>query len=192
MSVEVEEAAAAALDDDDPEVVSQAAVALGEHGSADAEKLLWRRLEKLREALSIGGEGPGAQELNGDQEKIEKDLIEALTHGQAWIMDPEKLTSARDLCVTKKSRDEVDRLISGWKALIYVNLNIFGEPYSFNVAHYRFESLASLKQKLLQFPKGTVIEFKTSSARSGDPSTEEVFQELKGYLEDNGMRLKRE
>lgn len=192
MSAEVEEAAAAALDDDDPEVVSQAAVALGEHGSADAEKLLWRRLEKLREALSSGGEGPGAQELNGDQEKIEKDLIEALTHGQAWIMDPEKLKRARDLCVTEKCRDEVDRLISGWKAFIYVDLNIFGVPYSFNVAHYRFESLVLLKQKLLQFPKGTVIEFKTSSARSGDPGVEEVFQELKSYLEDNGMSLKRE
>ena len=192
MSKEVEAAAVVALEAQDAEVVSKAALTLAKHGRAESEELLWKRFEKLHETYSSSAEGAQEQKLNDDQEKIEKALIEALTHGQSWIMDPEKLKRVRDLCLTDKRREEVDRMVSGWRAFVNVGLNIYGEPHHFNVAHYSFESMDLMKQKLLQFPKGTVIEFLPPRERNSDPAIEDLFQQLKSYLEENGLSLKRE
>lgn len=49
-----------------------------------------------------------------------------------------------------------------------------------------------MKEKLLQFPKGTVFKFKTTHNPGDGSRPEEVFQEIKSYLEENGMKLERE
>lgn len=189
MSTEVEEAATAALDDEESRVVEQAAGVLAEYGSADAEKALWRRFEKWHEAMQSRSKELPGEELSYDQEIIEKALREALTGGHAWLSDPEKLKRVRDLCLTDKSRAEVDRMINSWNYQIYVSFNSFGdESFTIGVANSQLTSLDSLKAKLLQFPKGTVFKLKTH----GDESkSEEVFQQIKSYLEQHGMNLER-
>jgi hypothetical protein len=191
MSPEVEDIATAALDDKNSAVVSQAASVLAEYGSAGAEKALWRRLEKWYEVNR--SKQLNAEELSHDQEVIENSLREALTGGQAWLSDPEKLKRVRDLCLTDKSRDEVQRLIDSWVYQIYVAHNGFGdEPSSIAVAHYKLKSFDALKEKLLQFPKGTVFKFKTAPTRHDDSRSEEVFQQIQSFLKEHGMNLKRE
>lgn len=188
MSTEVEDVATAALDDEDSEVVSQAASVLAEYGSAAAEKALWRRLEKWNEVNR--SKQLNAEELGDDQEAIEAALREALTGGHAWLSDPEKLKRLRDLCLTKTRRVEVDEMISGWDHLIYVDINSFGdESVTIFVANCQLKSLDSLKTKLLQFPKGTDFKLKT---RGDNSRSEEVFQQLKNFLHERGMNLKRE
>ena len=183
MSTEVEDRATAALDDEDARVVSEAAGVLAEYGSADAEKALWRRFEKWHEAMQSRGE-----ELSYDQEMIEKALREALAGGHAWLSDPEKLKQVRDLCLTDKSRAEVDRMINGWDYQISFT-SYDDEAFTIGVANCQLTSLESLKAKLLQFPKGTVFKLKTH----GDESmSDEVFQQIKTYLEQHGMNLERE
>jgi hypothetical protein len=186
MSPELEDVATAALDDDDAQVVSQAAGVLAEYGSADAEKALWRRFEKLHTTMESRGEEPVE---GSDEEDIEKALGEALTKGQAWLSDPDKLKQVRELCFTDKCRAEVDSLITGWDPQIYVAFTWADEgPSRIGVAHYRIKSLDSLKEKLLQFPKGSVFKLKTDG---DEAKAEEVFQQIKSYLEENGMKLKR-
>lgn len=62
------------------------------------------------------------------------------------------------------------------------------EPYSISVAHYNLKSLETLKQKLIQFPRGTVFAY-VITTNGEDAKAKEVFQQLKNYLEDHGMKL---
>jgi len=125
MSKEVEDAATASLGDEDAEVVSQAASVLGQYGSADAEKALWRRLEKWHEKNESRSEeireqfpgvpSGGASELSGEV-MIEQALRNALANGRAWLLDSEKLKRLRDLCLTENGRDEVDQMLQKLKS----------------------------------------------------------------------------
>ena len=193
MSAKMEEVATSALDDEDYQVVSEAASVLAEHGSADAEKALWRRLEKLHEAMQARSEEFNDDDELSDEEAIERALRAALITGQAWLMNPEKLERLRDLCLTEESRDEVDKKISGWVPQIYVAFHSFdGEPSAIGVAHYEMKSIDSLKKKLLQFPKGTVFKLKTATYRIDESKAEEVVREIENYLAEHGMKLKHE
>ena len=167
MSAEVEDAATAALDDEDSKIVSQAASVLGQYGSADAEKVLWQRLEGNKE------------------EGVEQALRDALSKGQGWILDPEKLRRLRDLCLTEKGRNQVDQLIGNWNYDIYVGPDPFDDDkYSITIGQYQLKSLDSLKQKVLQFPKGTRFTWAKGDAQE--------FQQIKTHLEEHGMKLERE
>jgi len=205
MSTELEEIATAALDDEDGDVVFSAASVLREYGNADAEKALWSRFEKWHEAMQgqvdeqLTKEEPAEEETNEaqpdvkltyDDGKIEEGLREALSRGNAWLADPEKLKRARELCVSRRCRTEVDRLISDWDCQIYVAFySPNDEPSGISVAHYPDLTLDGLKAKLLQFPKGTVFKFKTGSDNDHDLRTKEWFQQFKTYLEEHGMKL---
>jgi len=195
MSAEVEEIAIDALEDNEPEVVLHAAILLGEHGSADAEKALWQRMEKLHEAMQdrdMSKQNPETPS-NGDNEgrgQIEQGLITALSTGRAWLLDPEKLKRLRDLCVTDRGRKDVDQLIHNWNHSIYVAVGpIDGEPNSISVAQYSPKSLDALKEKVLQFPKGTSFSWSAARPRGDDSKAQEVFQQIKTFLEEHGMKL---
>lgn len=201
MSAEVEDAATAALEDEDPELLSQAASVLEVYGSADAEKALWRRLEKWHEAMQsrskeLSKQNPGLPAYTGTdlsgQALIEDALLHALMNGRAWLSEPEKLKRLRDLCLTDSGRDKVARIIRDWNHYLYVGLNsVADELHSISVGHYHLKSLDSLKKKLLQFPKGTIFKW-TAPFRSDDSHAQKVFQHIKSYLEEHGMKLERE
>ena len=100
----------------------------------------------------------------------------------------------RDLCLTKESRAEVDRLIDRWDTQIEVVFESPDDELSrASVAHYGMKSLDSLKQRLLQFPKGTVFTLKTTTTRGGEASNPQAaLQQIKNFLEEHGMKLKQE
>lgn len=191
MSTEVEEVALAALDDEDSQVVEQAAGVLAEYGSADSEKALWRRFEKWHEATENRSEEERKERLTAEQLRIELALREALTRGRAWLSDPEKLKRVRDLCISRTRREEVEEMIEGWDYEIYVDATSFDEVPRFDLAQYQIRSLKSLKEKLLQFPKGTLFTWRAPSARCDDPRIEEAMQQTRSFLEEHGMKLKR-
>jgi hypothetical protein len=190
MSAQVAQAATAALDDDDEDVVSHAAAVLGEYGSADAEKALWSRFEKWHEDMLSR---TPQEELSAGEEKIENAFREALTRGRAWLADPEKLKRVRALCFSEKSRNEIDQMISGWSSQIYVSADPSDEDTPrFGVAQYSVKTLDAFKQKLSQFPKGTEFEFTSAAPARGDETKwEQLLQQIKRYLAENGMTLKR-
>jgi hypothetical protein len=81
-------------------------------------------------------------------------------------------------------------MITGWDPQIYVAFNSYEDkPDRIGVEQYGLKSLDALKKKLLQFPKGTVFKLKTSVSRGDESKADEVFQQLKTYLQEHGMKL---
>jgi hypothetical protein len=197
---EVEEIATASLDDEDPEVVSHAAQVLERFGGVDAEKAIWRRFEKWHDDMqsrseelrkqNAGVPALGAPELSG-QVMIEEALRNAIVHGQAWLADREKLKRVRELCLTDASREELDGRIENWRRDINIFLNADGEPVSILIAQYNLATMDALKQKLVQFPAGSVFRW-SALADNNQAKAQEIFQQLKTYLEDHGMKLEPE
>jgi len=129
----------------------------------------------------------GQPELSGEV-MIEQALRNAIVHGQAWLADPEKLKRVRELCLTDGSRAELDGLIENWRRNIDIFLNADGEPVSIMLAQYNLLTMDALKQKLVQFPAGSVFRW-GGVAGNNEAKAQEMFQQLKTYLEDHGMKL---
>lgn len=180
MSKEVEQAAVTAVADDDREVVSDAARVLQNYGSADAEKALWQRIEKWS----------AAEKESRSDGSIEQSLIAALTHGRAWLSTPDKLKRLLALCRTDGGRHEVEQLISGWNSDIFIVLNSAnGEPSSIMVAHYQINSVDMLKEKLMQYPSGTVFKWNVVAMEAATTRAKQLFDEVKSHVEQHGMKL---
>ncbi|MCM3871301.1 MAG: hypothetical protein ND895_11505 [Pyrinomonadaceae bacterium] len=202
MSAEMEEAASTVLEEDDPEMVAQATSVLGQFGSANAEEKLWQRLERWHEKMEShaaelrkqhrGVPAHGASSLSGEV-MIEQELFKALSQGQAWLSDPEKLKRLRALCLTDDSRNQIDSMIRAWNRRIEIGLSPFeDQPYLVGVAHYQLFSLESLKEKLLQFPRGTVFIWGRRGGGVDESRARQIFVQLKNYLEEHGMKLEEE
>src|SRR5438105_3939314 len=87
------------------------------------------------------------------QRGLEQALRLALSHSPAWLMDAKKLERLRERCVTSEERQQVEHLIAEWQGEIGIRFaseeNTWGRA---EVAHYSFNSLSALKNKLAQFP----------------------------------------
>lgn len=66
------------------------------------------------------------------------------------------------------------------------------QPYLISVAHYQLTSLESLKQKLLQFPRGTLFTWGKSGNDGDESKGQQLFLQLKAYLEEHAMKLEPE
>ena len=99
----------------------------------------------------------------------------------------------RDLCISEKSRKEIDDMISNWDYQIYVDTtSLDDELITIAIANCQFKSVDSAKEKLLQFPEGTVFKLKTAPTRGGDSRLEDVVQQIRHFLKEHGMSLKSE
>jgi hypothetical protein len=193
-SPELEKLAIEFLDDADPEVVIDTATMLGQNGSAGAEEALWQRFEKWHREWN-GRE----QELKVDflrdnpirlQTAIEQALRRALSNSPAWLADLKKLERLKQLCVTQNERQQVDHLIREWRSGIYIRYapaeNDWGH---INVAQYDLNSLSALKQKLEQFPLGTVFKWEPYNGGHLDGEKDKLFRELESLLRERNSKL---
>ena len=98
------------LRDPDPQVVSAAAAWLGQHGSADAEAALWKRLEEWSGAWR--GREQELVEAYDDvgwptwEGRIEDALRQALLISINWRIDEVKSSRLAQLCVTLQCRQQ--------------------------------------------------------------------------------------
>jgi hypothetical protein len=196
MNDQVEAAALIALEEKDPEVVSQAANVLREFGSPAVEARLWQRLEKWNSerasmAVALKEQQPGLPVYSGSSNAgealIELGLQQALSRGQQWLIDSEKLKRLRSLCLTDNCRTEVDQTIGVRAHDIGLAVNTYDDvPYAIRVGHYELKSIDLLKQKLLQFPRGTVF---TWSGSGDDDRIQKHVHDLRKFLDEHGMKL---
>jgi hypothetical protein len=192
MTPELEALLIEQLDDPNPKVVTNAALALGQYGSTRAEEPLWKRLEKWR------------QEWKGREEELPKTtnrmhpnflhkqlgmvLRQALYNSPAWLIDSERMERLRQSCTDEGELKQLDY----YPGVLSGEINISFSPGDFRwgsarVAHYNCNSLSELKTKLSQFPKNTIFLWQPSGQDSS--ASEQLFSELKTFLEGNGMRL---
>ena len=191
MTPEIEQEAVAHLDDPDVEVVASAVTTLGRYGSAEAEQPLWDRLRKWHSAWASrsselpDGYGPGLK--NGLETGLELALVEALGTGQGWFAGPERLGKLASLCVSAGGCRKAQELITQYSATPVITVFPASEGhYSAMVNQYQLDSLDSLHQKLIQFPKGTVFEWAIMDAKDGAP----ILAQIQAFLAEHGMTIR--
>jgi hypothetical protein len=190
---ELEALAIEHLDDPDPEVVIQAASTLGQYGSTGSEKPLWRRLDKwLQEWRARAEEGPKYFDSNHPNflhRQIGPSLRQALSHSPAWLIDREKLKRLQESCLDKDELQQFNYQAGELSGEISVDFQPRADGWGYaRVAHYQCNSLSALKMKLSQFPKDTTFVW---NSYAQDESGEQVFSELKTFLEGKGMKLEK-
>jgi len=193
MSPELEKIAISSLDDVDPQMVRSAAEMLGRYGSKDARDALLHRFEQWRE-LWDGREKELTQQRRTDpsnsQGRLEETLFRAIANSPAWLADKEMITKLRQLCVSRNCTSEADSTLEQFGP----NITVFFDMRTSKIAHtsigqYNLLSLDQLRTKVTQYPKGTTFTF--GSDRANTAIEQNVFDELKVYLEKNEMKLKR-
>jgi hypothetical protein len=110
----MEKVAIDALDNSNLTIASDAAIALGKYGSADAEAKLWARLEKL-------GPPPRKKSANDTDsqqdtpEELRSRLVDAILKGNAWLTRGaalERLEAMAD----ESEHDQFSSLVDEWNA----------------------------------------------------------------------------
>ncbi|HEY7182335.1 MAG TPA: HEAT repeat domain-containing protein [Blastocatellia bacterium] len=194
MTPELEALAIEHLDDPDPEVVINAASALGQYGSTDAEKPLWARLEKwLQEWKGRAEELPknfDSGNPNSWSKQVARALRQALSQSPAWLTDREELERLRQSCLDKDELQQFNYQAVGLSGEIRIGFQPSDEGWgNATVAHYQCNSLSAIEMKLSQFPKNTT--FTWNSYGQDQSAAEPVFSELKTFIEEKGMKLEK-
>jgi hypothetical protein len=193
MTPELEALSIEHLDDPDPEVVIHAASTLGQYGSTGAEKPLWRRLEKwLQEWKGRGEELPknfDSSHPNFWPKQVGQALRQAISQSPAWLLDRKKLERLRQSCLDKDELQQFNYQAENLSGEIRITFQPGADGWgNAQIAHYHCNSVSALKMKLSQFPKNTTF---TWSSYGQDPSAEQVFSELKTFLEEKGLKLEK-
>jgi hypothetical protein len=194
---ELEPIAIHSLDDPDPEVAADAALTLASYGTASAEPYLWRRLERWtqrwrgrqRELYGNLATGEGRQFW---QVKLGEALEGAIQFAQSWYFDETRRQRLAGLCVTDACRG---RFMNQPKAPPTVRVQVFQMMYAkptYAVGAYTPGTLDRFRQKVAQFPRGTVFGWCTEREGGSELSKEEValsFRNVQGAVESQGFRF---
>jgi len=182
---DVERLAVAHLHDPNIPVVTDAVKTLGAYGSPAAEAPLWARMRQWHRQW-VGRAAPVTSEAG----QLEYVLTFALATSPGWLADRAKLQALENLCVTPGARSNMAGFVKEWAAPI--SISYMGERDDWSVVQYgQLSSLAALKSKLAQFPRGT--RFRLSSANLSDRAQRaRAFGRLKPFLEKRGMGLEEE
>jgi hypothetical protein len=152
----VEKIAIAALNDISPEVVENAAEALGHYGSAKAEAALWVRLEKFQEQRK-----DRADELryrlgaNPDvllQVRLEQVLVQAIANGQGWFASEDKIEAVKGLA-SPQIQPELDSVLQEIRRGEWaLNLNWWPDgTLSYSVGRYSGKAWLRWRKNSLNF-----------------------------------------
>ncbi len=184
----IEKVILAHINDSSVEVADDAILILGKRGSADVEEKLLQRFVELKREMK--GREKEIKERDGEvhydsPKKLEQSLINALAYSPSWLMNKERLANLLQFCITNDGRKNVKQLIDSWNTSITYSAT--GEREKFSVAQYSDMNVDELKRKLSQFPSGTV--FIVESAYTKNEKAKKIFDELKDYLSERGMKL---
>ena len=178
------------LDDLDPQVVASAAAYLTNYGSASAEDVLWSHFTAWRERWK--GRESEFQQIPGRSPDIAfegsagSNLMRALAAGQGWLADETKLRRLIDLSVGTQQRQEAEEYLRTWRKRPRSIQFIPASRVQFEIAQYRALSLEAAKEKLAQFPRGSVFEW---SGAGDDDGERKAFQELSRFASESGFKL---
>jgi hypothetical protein len=117
-------------------------------------------------------------------------LRQALSQSPAWLIDHEKLARLRQSCPDKDELQQFNYQAGDPSGEIRIDFQPGYDGWgNAQVAQYQCNSLSALKMKLSQFPKNTT--FTWNSYSQDQSAAEQVFSELKTFLEEKGMKLEK-
>ena len=155
----VEKVAMDALNDANLDVAQDAALALAKHGSKDSEARLWARLEQLYETRKGRRDDSGGVVHPATSASLEVHLVQGLLTASAWFASDAMIEKLRTLVTSAEAQQTIDaqaRLRQS--APLSLDLNWAWHQFSWDVAGYHGDTLASLREKLAQLPAGTSLE----------------------------------
>jgi len=177
------------LDDTDPQVVANAAAYLKDYGTAAAEDVLWAHFIswsgrwKGRESEFEGGYG---KRLEANYEPgAGSSLMQALSSGQGWLTDEAKLRRLVDLSVGLQPRQEAEENLRVWRSRPWRIQYVMGGREQFEIVQYRARSLQAAKDKLAQFPRGSIFEWDMGH----EDDEQKAMQELSRFAGERGLTL---
>ena len=192
---QVEQAALNALDSPNPQMVSDAFRVLQRYGSINSKPVL---LHHFRDWNKKWKSHPEAFQTRGSSSPIndERRFLEALTSSQMWLASPEEIAALSNLCVTKDCKQRAEQL-ADWAKQSPVKIEV-EEPVFENEVGNRFSvgqygnivGIDQLKQKLAQYPKGTV--FIARSEFGGYAQLQNVYTVLRPWAAMHGFELRLE
>jgi hypothetical protein len=189
----LEDLALRSLNDPDPQLASNAAGFLGRFGSADAEPRLLERLTQWS-ATWHGREVelnylPGGANPNLEQGGLGTSLQQAIVSGRTWLADTKKLQKLQSLSIGPSMRQAIDSVLAQWAAKPWTIQYLPSSVPHFNVLQYDLDSLDALKQKLVEFPSGSLFVWSEASPAS-DPEDPKLFADVSRFLTAHGMSLR--
>jgi hypothetical protein len=153
---EVEPGIIARLNGSDLNRARQAAETLAKYGSPQAEKALWDRLRRFHaqwlERADELVDRPGMQKDANEAVGFQYGLVESIGRAQAWLLTSEQITDLGNLTLGQE-RDNVKEW--HWNSPVHLNISLFGERIQASIDQYSVNDLASLRDKLAQYPSGT-------------------------------------
>lgn len=197
MTPTLERITIARLDNPDPTIVTNAAQALGAHGSPAAEAPLWQRLRKL---YTQWQDKPGqfiAQEKGrANQQRPEVGLAQALATSPNWVVGPAALAEIKRLCIAPDTftQAQIDLYGDADKDKVPVYADQINPPHSWDddqwrIGQYRLISLNAVENKMMQYPRGTVFVWLSQPPTASTQRERQAFTQLKAFLAKRGMTL---
>jgi len=180
------------LNDQDPELAFSAVRVLCSGGSAKnkpaIKAAIKQRLEDWREKkvdpdASISDSAPFAGYMA-------ESFLRTYAMAIPWITPPDEFKELAELCLNEQCRKQLKpRNLTDESDIQFFYWEGQNPDRRFMLGHYDALSWSALKQKAIQFPKGTrFIWHADNRAKEID---DQLFDELKGYLKEKGFELVR-
>lgn len=170
------------LDDGDLSVATEALRYLRDHGSAQAENQIYNRLirwnAKWRDHVSDLCGTPGQANPNRLECSFGVELAQALVLGHGWLADEARIRQLLPLALESGARTELTAAISQLETKP-IHIYFMGDHGSmFLVGQYQLESMDDLKNKLSQYPRGTVFVWSDHRSASYELLDHEVSRDI--------------
>lgn len=190
-SAALEQFATSRLWNPDPRIAIDAAETLQESGSADSEKILWKRLREWHERLMVHSENSDDPE-HKMQLQLGTALLKAIAQGTCRIADADKLTELREFCMSKNQCNEIDGYRENWKHDPELELIVFNHEMVWpHLAQYELRSLDQLWPKLAKFPRGTAIAYSPQFQPEEKAHAKCIYTQLIRFAEDHGLQIEK-
>ncbi len=156
---EVQPGVLARLNGPDLNRARQAAETLAKYGGPQAEKAMWERLERFHaqweERANELAYRPGMPRDANEAMGFQFGLVESIGKAQAWLLTNEEITALENLTLGQE-RDNVKQW--HWSSPVDLNISFFNEQMQGAVNNqYNSADLGSLRNKLAQYPSGTIF-----------------------------------
>jgi hypothetical protein len=153
---EVEPGIIARLSGSDLNRARQAAETLAKYGSPEAEKVLWERMRQFHgqwsERVEELTDRPGMQRDANEAVSFQYGFVESLGKAQGWLLTSEQVLDLEKMTLGQE-RENVKQW--EWKSPVQMDMILFGDHIHASIGQYSTNDLASLRDKLAQYPTGT-------------------------------------
>ena len=102
------------------------------------------------------------------------------------MADEAKLRRLVELAVGPQQKQQAEGYLKLWQTRPWLIRFIAFERGQFQIAQYHAKSVALAKEKLLQFPAGTVFQWSGDSKQDGE---EEAFKDLSEFATRHGISI---